>query len=165
LAGLLKRANAPLAVLWKPAVLLKSVPTPVAVFSVCGVAKDRPRLALASAWRDEPASLSLVLVSAMSAGGVRIATAQNSATAIAAGLIWDVILAFIQYSGSGWSYLFLQKASFSFSCRCRMIMFPIYKRIHETMLHEIVMAGWRMPQEPVEILSHNAFVTSAYEKQ
>src|SRR6266542_4350902 len=50
-----------------------------------------PSFAMASAWRNEPAPLSLVLVTVMVAPCARSATAKNRATAIATGLIRVVI--------------------------------------------------------------------------
>src|SRR6266496_5869938 len=54
-----------------------------------------PSFAMASAWRNEPGPLSLVLVTVMVAPCARSATAKNSAMAIATGLIRGVILVFI----------------------------------------------------------------------
>ena len=64
------------------------------------------------AWRNESAVLSLVLVFVLVDAGVKIATAQNSAMAIAAGLMLCVICVFIRLLAIWSFYLFLRKCLF-----------------------------------------------------
>src|SRR6266480_6283663 len=60
-------------------------------------------------WRNASAARSLIVVFMLVNLGDRIATAQNSAMAIAAGLIPCVICVFIRLLAICWFYLFLRK--------------------------------------------------------
>ena len=60
-------------------------------------------------WRNASAARSLIVVFMLVGLGDRIATAQNSAMATAAGLIPCVIFVFIRLLAICWIYLFLRK--------------------------------------------------------
>ena len=60
-------------------------------------------------WRNESTAPSFVVLFVLVGAGVRIATAQKSAVAIAAGLILCVIFVFIRLLAICWFYLFLRK--------------------------------------------------------
>src|SRR5947207_15829568 len=76
--------------------LTKSSPLVNPIVPVTAKVIVSPSFTSASAWRNEPGPVSLVLVTTMMSASAGIATAKSNATAVAADLTSNVILIFIQ---------------------------------------------------------------------